>query len=179
MWTPRATSKPRLHLSAISALTTDPVMDKARARIPFWLVFVGVVAVAFGFATLKEGASVLFFDGPARAAAGNYVPFVLWFNFFAGFAYVAAGAGIVMRRLWGARLAAILAVATAMGFVLLGAHIAVGGAYESRTVVAMAARTLFWSLVAWRACAVLRCAGSGPMRSGVRDSTAQPSVPRL
>ncbi len=27
----------------------------------------------------------------ARVAAGNFVPFVVWFNFLAGFVYVAAG----------------------------------------------------------------------------------------
>jgi len=34
------------------------------------------------------------------AAAGNYVPFVLRFNFVAGFAYVIAGIGMLKQRQW-------------------------------------------------------------------------------
>ena len=40
--------------------------------------------------------------GAARQAAGHYVPFVLWFNFLAGFAYIVAGVGLWMRRRWAA-----------------------------------------------------------------------------
>ena len=34
--------------------------------------------VLFGFMTLREGGSVLFFDGIARQEAGAFVPFVLF-----------------------------------------------------------------------------------------------------
>ena len=40
------------------------------------------VAVAFGVLTLSFGARVLFGDG--AAAAGQYVPFIVWFNRGAG-----------------------------------------------------------------------------------------------
>ena len=43
---------------------------------PWWLAAVALLAVSFGALTVKEGASVLFVDGGARRAAGNYVPFV-------------------------------------------------------------------------------------------------------
>jgi len=70
-----------------------------------WLRLAAVVAVAFGLLTIKEGGTILFGDEAARAAAGNYVPFVLWFNFMAGFAYVIAGAIILkttfsLKGLW-------------------------------------------------------------------------------
>ena len=39
-----------------------------------------LVAVAFGLKTIWEGGNVLFGRGTALRAAGNYVPFVLWFN---------------------------------------------------------------------------------------------------
>src|SRR3989338_8630474 len=49
---------------------------------------ISLVAVGFGLLTIKEGGMTLIGNEAARAAAGNYVPFVLWFNFVAGFAYV-------------------------------------------------------------------------------------------
>jgi len=81
------------------------------------------------------------------------VPFVLWFNFLAGFAYVIAGAGLWMQQRWAAWLAIAIAAATALTFVAFGAHVYSGGAYEQRTVVAMSLRTLVWAtiaIIAWR-----------------------------
>lgn len=60
----------------------------------FWLRAIALAAIAFGLLTIKAGGTVLFGDDADRAAAGNYMPFVLWFNFLAGFAYVLAGAGL-------------------------------------------------------------------------------------
>jgi hypothetical protein len=39
----------------------------------------------------------LFGTEATRAAAGNAVPFVLWFNFLAGFAYILAGLGLLRQ----------------------------------------------------------------------------------
>jgi hypothetical protein len=108
----------------------------------------GGIAVLFGLMTIKEGASVLFFDGEGRAAAGNYVPFVLMFNTGAGLFYVAAGVGILLRKRWAGCLAKTLAILTAMMFAALGVHIFSGNLYEKRTVAAMVLRTGFWVTVA-------------------------------
>lgn len=108
-----------------------------------------LVAIAFGLMTLKEGGSVLFLDGPARAAAGAYVPFVLWFNFMAGFAYVAAGVGIWRQARWSVWLALGIFLGTAAVFTAFGGHILFGGAYENRTVVAMTLRTTVWLVLAF------------------------------
>lgn len=120
---------------------------------PGWFGAVCLFTVLFGLLTLKEGGSVLFFDGPARLAAGHYVPFVLWFNFLAGFGYVIAGIGLWMRRSWAVWLTIAIAVATALTFAGFEAHIYAGGAYETRTLVAMSLRTLVLtavSVIAWR-----------------------------
>lgn len=117
--------------------------------------FLGIAAVVFGAATLKEGGGVLFGDAATRLAAGHYVPFVLWVNFVSGFVYVVAGVGIALGRLWGARLGAALAVVSAVTFAALGAHIAFGRAFESRTVMAMTLRSLFWVAATWRAYACM------------------------
>jgi hypothetical protein len=52
----------------------------------------------FGALTIASGGRVLFVSEAARVATGNYVPFVVWFNFLAGFAYVAAGVGLWLGR---------------------------------------------------------------------------------
>ena len=71
----------------------------------------------------------------------------------AGFAYVIAGVGLWMRRRWATWLAMAIAVATALVFLAFGVHVALGGAWERRTVIAMTLRTLVWvgiAAIAWR-----------------------------
>ncbi|MDZ7586029.1 MAG: hypothetical protein U0938_14540 [Thiobacillus sp.] len=114
---------------------------------------ISLVAIGFGLLTIKEGGTILFGDEAARAAAGNYVPFVLWFNFLAGFAYVIAGAGLWLMQRWAVWLAIAIAVATAFAFAAFGVHVYYGGAFEPRTVIAMSLRTLVWvtiAAIAWR-----------------------------
>lgn len=108
-------------------MTTHP-----QRSIWHWLI--SLLAIGFGLLTLREGGAVLFVDGAARQAAGHYVPFVLWFNFLAGFAYIVAGVGLWMRRRWAAWLAIVITVATALVFLAFGVHVALGGAWERRTV---------------------------------------------
>ena len=118
-----------------------------------WSRLLSLLAIGFGLLTLREGGAVLFVDGAARRDAGHYVSFVLRFNFLAGFAYIAAGVGLWMRRRWAAWLALAIAVATALVFLAFGVHVALGGAWEQRTVVAMTLRTLIWvgiATIAWR-----------------------------
>ncbi|MDP1831578.1 MAG: hypothetical protein Q8K67_05935 [Geothrix sp.] len=118
-----------------------------------------LVAVGFGLLSIKEGGAILFGGEATRTAAGNYVPFVLWFNFWAGFAYVAAGIGLWLQQRWAVWLAAAIAGTTALTFAALGVHIYAGGAYLPRTVAAMSLRTLVWvslTALAWR--------GLGPVK---------------
>ncbi len=50
-----------------------------------WLVGTGAAAIVFGIMTLVSGTSILFLSQKASEMAGDFVPFVLWFNFVAGF----------------------------------------------------------------------------------------------
>ncbi len=111
---------------------------------PAWRWLAGGLAIAFGIATLAEGGGVLFGGPQARAAAGNVVPFVLGFNFGAGFVYVATGVAVLAGRGWASWMARGLAVATAIVFVAFGLHVFGGGAFEQKTAVAMTLRTGFW-----------------------------------
>ena len=128
-----------------------------------------VVAVVFGIATIRAGGSVLFGDG--AQAAGNVVGFVLWFNFLAGFAYVAAGAGLWLRRRWSAQLAFTIAAATVLVFAALGVHVADGGAFEMRTVWAMTLRSVVWILIAILAFKSIQRddSSAAPLRSAAID----------
>jgi len=108
----------------------------------------GIIGAIFGLLTVREGGAVLFVDGAARAAAGDFVPFVLWFNFLAGFAYLVAGIGLLFRQVWAVRVALVIALATLGVFAAFGVHVVSGGAYEMRTVVAMTLRSTVWLVIA-------------------------------
>lgn len=111
------------------------------------------VAILFGVLTIFSGGRVLFGGEQARIAAGAAVPFVLWFNFLAGFAYVIGGIGLFLRRRTAVWLAVGILVTTFLVMLAFGVHVMQGGAYEMRTVGAMLLRTGVWaviSFVAWR-----------------------------
>ena len=115
---------------------------------PVWVRVTSVIAVVFGVMTIKFGGDVLFINGEARLAAGNYVTFVLWFNFLAGFFYIATGIGIWLKKVWSQAAAITLAALTLLVFGAFGIHILMGGEYEQRTVIAMSIRTLVWLTIA-------------------------------
>jgi hypothetical protein len=117
---------------------------KRRASI----LIAAIIAVVFGIMTIKSGGSVLFIDGEARRAAGNYVDFVLWFNFSAGFFYVATGIGIWLEKAWAPVAAITIAALTLLVFGAFGIQIFYGGEYEQRTLAAMTLRSVVWIVIA-------------------------------
>ena len=106
------------------------------------------VAVIFGLLTIVSGGSALFGGPAAAAAAGDAVPFVLWFNFLSGFVYVLAGIGIAMGRRWAVMFSIGLAVTIAAVFALFGLYVFQGAAFEMRTVGAMSLRLVVWVAIA-------------------------------
>ncbi len=124
---------------------------------PNWATVAAIAAVIFGGATILFGGRVLFGGTEVRAALGDIVPFVLWFNFVAGFAYVLAGIGLFLWKRWAAELAALIAGTTALAILALGLHIAMGGAFELRTVGALVLRASVWTVIALHACQALGC----------------------
>jgi hypothetical protein len=113
-------------------------------RIAKWMA---IAAIAFGVMTVLSGGRALFGSLESRAGLGNAVPFVLWFNFLAGFIYILAGVGFLLHRRWAVSAALFLAVSTIFIFAALGMHIIGGGAFELRTVMAMIIRSFFWIAV--------------------------------
>ena len=118
---------------------------------PLWRWLVIFIAFTFGGLTIKSGGAVIFFDGPARLAAGNYVNFVVWFNFLAGFLYILAGAGFLLNKKWTAKLTFTIAAATLLVFSAFGIHILMGESYEMRTVIAMTLRSTIWVIFSFAA----------------------------
>ena len=122
-------------------------MTKTKRQL-IWLRMMSVIAMAFGLLTLREGGMVLYGNAAALSAAGNFVPFVLWFNFIAGFFYIICSIGLWLSRRWAVWLAIGLATSTALMFIAFGLHITLGGAYANRTIVAMSLRTTVWTVIA-------------------------------
>ena len=108
---------------------------------------IGAIAILFGLVTIKAGGTVLFGDDAAREAAGKFIPFILAFNFAAGFAYVVAGTGLFVMKRWAAVLAGVIAGANLFVFVALAIHVFMGGEHETRTVMAMIFRTVVWGVI--------------------------------
>lgn len=111
---------------------------------PLSLTIAATVAIVFGALTIVAGGRALF----GGADMGAVVPFVLWFNFCAGFAYVAAGVGLWRGAGWARGLALVIAVATAAVFAAFLWHVAQGGAHLARTMGAMTLRTVVWAAIA-------------------------------
>jgi len=119
---------------------------KSDRSIGIWIIT--VIAVVFGLLTIKSGGSVLYVDGTFREEAGNYVPFVVWFNFLVGFVYLIAGGGLWMQKHWAVWISIFIVVATLVVFATLGIHILKGGMIEVRTIAALSLRTVAWALIA-------------------------------
>ncbi len=107
------------------------------------LTVAAILAIAFGLLTIVSGGRALF----GGADMGAVVPFVLWFNFLAGFAYVVAGLGLWFRTGWAAALAIAIALATAAVFVAFLWNVSKGVAFEARTMGAMGLRLVVWVMI--------------------------------
>jgi hypothetical protein len=116
-------------------------------RPPKWLLVFAVIAIVFGVMTVISGGGVLFGPRAAQTAAGYYLPYVVWFNFLAGFAYVLAGVGIWVGARWAKLLSMFILVTTMAIAVVFGVHVASGGEYESRTVGALVFRIAVWAVI--------------------------------
>ena len=108
------------------------------------LTITAAVATVFGLLTILSGGRALF-GGVDMGAA---VPFVLWFNFLAGFAYVLAGIGLWRGAGWAPMLSLGIALATVAVFAAFLWHVVSGGAWEARTMGAMILRSSIWITIA-------------------------------
>lgn len=125
-------------------------------------ILLALLAIVLGVATIKAGGAVIFGGPEARAAAGDYVPFVVWFNFVAGFAYVTAAIGLLRRHRWAVHLATVIAASTAVVLAAFGLHAGLGGAWKTETLVALTLRLGLWLTIA---VTVVRAVDRSPIRT--------------
>lgn len=107
------------------------------------LTVVAILAIAFGLLTIVSGGRALF----GGVDMGAVVPFVLWFNFLAGFAYVAAGLSLWYQTGWATVLSIAIVLATAVVFATFLWLVWTGIPYESRTAGAMGLRLVVWVMI--------------------------------
>ena len=103
-----------------------------------------IIAMVFGALTIISGGRALF----GGADMGAVVPFVLWFNFLAGFAYIIAGYGLWRHASWARLAAMVIFAATALVFATFVVQVLRGVPWEGRTMGAMILRTLVWAWIA-------------------------------
>jgi len=111
-----------------TSASSTPMTETSYLRIARYLV--AIVAVAFGLLTIWSGGAVLFGGEEARQAVGDFVPFVVWSNFVAGFFYVVAGVGLWQGGEWARWVAVAIAGGVAGTYFAFGLHVLQGGPYE-------------------------------------------------
>lgn len=104
-------------------------------------------AMLFGVITVFSGGNVIFGPEAARELAGQFVPFVVWFNFSAGFFYIVAGIAIWRGHRFAIWLSIAIAAATALVAAAFALWVMQGGGYEMRTVGALTLRFGIWALI--------------------------------
>ena len=100
------------------------------------------VLTIFGLVTAFMSSSVLFDWFGIREKEGNYVPFVVIANFICGFLYLTAAFGIFKDKKWSPYLLIFAFIILIITFIALYFHINSGGIYETKTVKALAFRTV-------------------------------------
>ena len=122
------------------------ISTKKRPAV-IWVV--SLSALIFGILTIKSGGLVLFTEGAFHQQQGHFVPFIVWFNFIAGFAYIIAAIGLFRMTSWSSYLSYMIATATISIFILFGMYVISGGLYEMKTVGVMTVRTSFWMIISF------------------------------
>lgn len=154
----------------------------SRHRLNVAIKASGVAAILFGIATVVSGGNAILGLHRILESGEKIVPFVLYFNFLAGFTYIITGIGLVLRSRWAPAFAVVVAIATVIVFAGFGVWILRGGAYETRTLIAMSLRTAFWCIASIVALFARNACSTSPdaetdLRSESSDSTEK-EMPR-
>jgi hypothetical protein len=99
--------------------------------------FVAIVLAGFGLLTIFLSSSVIFDLFGIREKEGNYVPLVVWANFFSSILYLVAAYGLFKMKKWPVWLLVVSVFTLVAAFIGLKIHITDGGLYEAKTVNAM------------------------------------------
>jgi len=116
-----------------------------------WTRPTALAAAAFGAMTIVSGGLVLFGPEAAQRAAGDAVPFVLIFNFAAGFAYLVGAAALWQNHPAARWIALAIGIATLAVLAVFALAALTGTPVELRTAMALPFRAAFWLLIAYLA----------------------------
>lgn len=106
-----------------------------------------IFLILFGGVTLFMSSSVLFDWFGIRAKEGNFVPFVVWANWVCGILYLIAASGILRNQIWVKFPLMISLIILILAYIGLFIHINNGGLYETKTIGAMAFRTVITAIL--------------------------------
>ena len=113
---------------------------------------VAIVLIAFASVTVFMSSSVIFDWFGIREKEGDYVPFIVWTNFIAGFLYLISAYGFLKAKKWTFWVLIGTAIFLVTALIILGLYIDAGGIFELKTVGAMGFRitlTFVFSLIAY------------------------------
>jgi len=113
-----------------------------------WKRPIAIVAVLFGATSVYAGGMALFAGAAARAAVGDAVLPVLWFNFLAGPIYILGGAALWISSPKARIIALLIGLSTLVVFAILFVLALSGTPFEWRTIGAMVLRSGFWLAIA-------------------------------
>ena len=131
--------------------TRNSILFQRKITMPSsspWVRPVAIAAALFGLLTIFSGGTAQFGGAAARDAVGDAVPFVLWFNFLAGFVYLLGAIALFKSTTWATRIAWVMGLSTLLVFAVLILVALFGTPFEWRTVGAMTIRTGFWLAIA-------------------------------
>ncbi|MBW8359610.1 MAG: hypothetical protein K0M63_07410 [Weeksellaceae bacterium] len=100
----------------------------------------------FALVTLFMSSSVIFDWFGIREMEGNYVPIVVWANLVASVLYLLSAYRAVTGKSKSGYPLIIALIILILAYIALGIHISSGGAYETKTVGAMAFRIILTSV---------------------------------
>lgn len=111
-----------------------------------------IVLIAFATATLFMSSSVIFDWFGIREMEGDYVPFIVWTNFIAGWLYLVSAYGLLKAQKWAFWILIGTTLFLAIALVVLALYINSGGVFELKNVGAMGFRialTIAFSVLAY------------------------------
>lgn len=119
----------------------------ASVALPRVLVRLAWAGIAVGIISVLVGSVMLTGAWEARAAFGNVVDTIVWFNVSASILYVAAGVGVARSRGrddWAKALSFTIGTTTLAVLAGFSLYVAVGRPYEPITFVSLALRSGLW-----------------------------------
>ena len=106
-----------------------------------------IFLLVLGAVTLFMSSSVIFDWFGIRSREGNFVPAVVWANWTCGILYIASSVALMKRKIWTKGLLITALAILILASFYLSVHVSTGGLYETKTIGALAFRTVITALL--------------------------------